>query len=179
MKDMFGQDTGTISEGAPPADPPAPVATAPVVTATATAPAPAPGSPQPTLQQSVDKAVAKAAADAKVATDPHAVHSVKMAGSAPTVLGATAAGAVIGTAILPGPGTAVGALVGFVTEKYSIFGGPVGKLAAKVKDLTKGGWQKTEAGWTKVSAPGKLPKISLGGAASTTPATNVGQGQGS
>lgn len=170
MRDKFGEDTGTISEGAPPATPPAPMATAPAAVAAAAAPAPAPGSPQPTLQQSVDKAVAKAAADKAVAEDPHAVHSVKKAASAPTVLGSTVAGAVIGTAILPGPGTAVGALVGFVTEKYSIFGGPVGKLAAKVKDMTKSGWEKA-------SAPGHLPKVSLGG--HKGPATSVGQGQGS
>ena len=178
MKDMFGQDTDTISEGAPAATPPAPVAAvAPAATVVAsTAAAPAPGTPAPTLQQSVDKAVSKATADATVASNPHAVYSTKLSAVAPTVLGSTVAGAAIGTAILPGPGTAVGALVGFVTEKYNIFGGPVGKLAAWATN-------KTKSGWARASAPATLPKIPfIGGAAAVTtapPTTTVGQGQGS
>lgn len=171
MRDMFGQDTGTISEGAPPATPPAPVSAGPV--AVAAAPAPAAGTPAPSLQQAVDKAVSKATADQAVASNPHATYAVKLAATAPSVLGSTVAGAAIGTAILPGPGTAVGALVGFVTEKYNIFGGPVGKLAAFVTN-------KTKSGWARASAPAALPHLSLGGAAAPTAApTSVGQGQGS
>jgi hypothetical protein len=81
----------------------------------------------------VDKAVAKASADVKVAEDPHAVHHVKLAVAAPTVLGSTAAGALIGSAILPGPGTAVGALVGWAVERYQIGGGPVGRIIGAAK----------------------------------------------
>jgi hypothetical protein len=178
MKDMFGDDTATISEGAPAATPPPvlPATGAAPVAVVSSAPAPAPGTPAPSLQQSVDKAVSKATADATVASNPHATYSTKLSAAAPTVLGSTAAGALIGTAILPGPGTAVGALVGFVTEKYNIFGGPVGKLAAWATN-------KTRAGWAKASAPATLPKIPfLGGSAPVTtapPTTTVGQGQGS
>lgn len=132
MRDMFGADTPTISEGAPAAPVPSPTAglsASPAITpAAAVAGLPA----APTLQQAVDKAVAKADADQKVATDPNAVHHVKLAPLAPSVLGSTATGALIGSAILPGPGTAVGAGIGWLVERYQIGGGPFGKVAGKV-----------------------------------------------
>jgi hypothetical protein len=138
MRDVFGADaaaggTPAISEGGSMSA----VATPPVPTAGAAAPA-APAvavaaAKAPTMAQAVDKAVAKAASDAQVAVDPHAVHHVKLAVAAPTVLGSTAAGALIGSAILPGPGTAVGALVGWAAERYQIGGGLFGKAVGKIK----------------------------------------------
>ena len=135
MHDMFGQDAGNISEGAPAVAPPA----SPAAVAAAT-PVPVGGPPAgaaPTLAQAVDKAVAKQAADATVAADPHAVHHVKLAPLAPNALGATAAGALIGSAILPGPGTLIGAGVGYVSERWQIGGGLFGKSVNKVKTVFK------------------------------------------
>jgi hypothetical protein len=91
----------------------------------------------PTLQQAVDKAQAKQAADVKVATDPHAVHAVRVAALAPKTLGSTAAGALIGSAILPGPGTLLGAGAGWLAERYQIGGGPWGKLWDKGTAMVK------------------------------------------
>ena len=148
--DSFGDDTPTISESATTA-PPVPGA----ITGTSSTPAIAPAAAvaslpaAPTLQQAVDKAVAKAGADAVVATDPHAVHSVKLAPLAPTVLGSTAAGAAIGTAIFPGPGTLVGAGAGWLVERYQIGGGPFGKVAKKVKAT----WLKHKTGLTGIPVP--------------------------
>lgn len=147
MRDVFGAE-GITTDGTTAADPgvaamaagmggmTATAATPTAITPVAAAPT---GAKAPTLQQAVDKAVAKAGADAKVATDPNAVHSVRLAVAAPIVVGATAAGALIGSAILPGPGTAIGAGVGWLTERYQIAGGPWGRL-----------W-----GWTK----GKVPLL--------------------
>jgi hypothetical protein len=122
MRDYFGQDD-LQSDGAPVPPPTLPAAT----------PTVAPGTTAPTLQQSVDKAVAKAGADAVVATDPHAVHSVKLAATAPPVLGATAAGAGVGFMVGGPPGAAVGAAAGWVMERYQIGGGPVRKIWVHIK----------------------------------------------
>jgi len=123
MRDYFGQDPPS-SDGSPVPPPPMPDPTPVAV---------APGTTAPTLQQSVDKAVAKAGADAVVATDPHATHSVKLAATAPPVLGATAAGAGIGFLAGGPPGAAVGAAAGWVIERYQIGGGPIRTLWVKVK----------------------------------------------
>ena len=133
MRDMFGQDTATISEGAPT---PPPVVNLPALAATpnlGTGPVAASPLGAPTLQQAVDKAVAKAGADAVVATDPNAVHAVKMSATAPPVLTATAAGAGIGLLVGGPPGAALGAGVGWVVERYQIGGGPIRKLWVKVR----------------------------------------------
>jgi len=124
MRDFFGADA-PATEGAIPPAAAAPVAAAAAVQAAVAS--------TPTVQQVVDKAVAKSTADAKVASDPHTVHSTRTAPLAPKVLGSTAAGAVIGSMILPGPGTAIGAGVGWLAERYNIGGGPFGKLIDKVK----------------------------------------------
>lgn len=134
MRDVFGQDSTTISEGAPT---PPPVVNLPPLQATpnlGTAPVAAAPAVAPTLQQAVDKATAKAGADAIVATDPNAVHSVKLAATAPPVLGATAAGAGIGFVVGGPPGAAVGAGVGWVMERYQIGGGPIRKLWVHVRN---------------------------------------------
>jgi len=125
MRDFFGADA-PATEGTPiPPASAAPAAAAAAVAAQVAA--------TPTVQQVVNKAVAKSEADAKVATDPHVTHSTKTAPLAPKVLGSTAAGALIGSAILPGPGTAIGAAAGWLAERYNIGGGPFGKLIDKVK----------------------------------------------
>lgn len=131
MKDVFGTD-GVNSDGSTAAPPPAGPALPPPAAATAAA-------AQPTLQQAVDKAVAKAQADAAVATDPNAVHAVKLAATAPIVLGSTGAGAGIGFLLGGPPGAAIGAGVGWVAERYQIGGGPFGKVWNKIKNkLHKG-----------------------------------------
>lgn len=149
--DSFGDDTPTLSESATadaPVSPAAALAATPVGLAASPAIKPAAavaGLPAaPTLQQAVDKAVAKAGADAVVASDPHAVHHVKLAPLAPSVLGSTATGALIGSAILPGPGTLVGAGIGYVAERWQIGGGPFGKVAGKVKGI----WHKHKTALT-------------------------------
>jgi pyruvate dehydrogenase E2 component (dihydrolipoamide acetyltransferase) len=138
MHDMFGQDAGNISESAT-ATPPAPAATpAAPAPAAATAPATAAAATPaaaPTLQQAVDKAVAKTEADKAVQADPNAMHHVKLAPFAPTVLGSTATGAAIGFGLGGPPGAAVGAGLGWLAERYQIAGGPFGVAASKVKAL--------------------------------------------
>lgn len=98
--------------------------------------APAPAAPPPaanSLQQAVSKAQDKAKADAAVASDPNASHHVKLAPLAPTVLGSTAAGALIGATILPGVGALPGAAIGWAVERYQVGGGPFGKAWSWVK----------------------------------------------
>lgn len=149
--DQFGDDTAPGPSESTTTAPPVPGA----VTGTSSTPALTPaaavaGAPAaPTLQQAVDKAVAKASADAIVATVPTAVHSVKLAPLAPTVLGSTAAGAAIGTAIFPGPGTLVGAGAGWLVERYQIGGGPFGKVARKAHAT----WLKHKTGLTGIAVP--------------------------
>lgn len=135
MRDVFGADAPAISEGTTKTPGPSVIAAAAsaVPAPPGAVPAPAPGTAVPTLQQAVDKAVAKAQSDQQVAADPHATHAVKLAVAAPTVLGSAAAGAVIGSALFPGPGTLVGAGLGWALERYQIGGGPFGKLWGKVK----------------------------------------------
>ncbi len=148
--DSFGDDTATISESA---TAPSPVPGA--ITGTSATPAITPaaavaGLPKaPTLQQAVDKAVAKASADAIVAIDPHATHSVKKAPLAPAVLGSTATGALIGSAILPGPGTLLGAGIGWGMERYNIAGGPFGKVAGHIRST----WLKHKTALTGIPVP--------------------------
>jgi hypothetical protein len=127
MRDHFGADT-PASDGSPAATPPIPAAAIKAPAVAVAVPAVA-----PTLAQAVDKAVAKAAADVKVAEDPHAVHSVRLAVAAPTVLGSTAVGALIGSAIFPGPGTLIGGVIGWGMERYQLAGGPFGMVVGKVK----------------------------------------------
>lgn len=149
MEDAFGTD-GVMTEGMGTSDPAVAAMAQGTGGMTATAPVPAPvpvaaapaAAAQPTLQQTINKATAKAEADAKVGTDPNALHHVKLAPLAPINIGAAAAGAMIGSALFPGPGTLVGALAGYVSERWQIGGGPVGRA-----------W-----GWTK----GKLPVIQKG-----------------
>lgn len=133
-RDMFGAETGTISESATATAPPAP---AEVAAAAATAaPAAAPAAGAPTLQQAVDKAVAKTEADKAVAASPHAFHHVQLSATAPVVLGAAAAGAGIGFMVGGPPGAAIGAAIGFVEEKYQLVsGGILGTVIAKGKAL--------------------------------------------
>lgn len=172
MRDVFGADTGTISEGAPAAAPPAPAMTS---TGVPLATAPAPGTASPTLAQAVDKAVAKASADKTVATDPQATHAVNLSATHPNVLGATAAGAAAGS-FIPGIGTAVGAAIGFVSSKYQIAGDPLGKAAGKGIALVKSFWEK-------ISAPAKLPSLKLpvtiAAAPPAAPPSGTGTGTGS
>lgn len=81
------------------------------------------------------KADAKATADATVATDPHAVHSVNSMPKSPKTLTSAAAGAGIGF-LFGGPiGAALGGAAGYVIENKRIAGGPVGKIMDKVKAL--------------------------------------------
>jgi hypothetical protein len=123
MRDYFGQDD-LQSDGAPVPPPVMPAATPAALP---------PGTVAPTLQQSVDKAVAKAGADAVVATDPHATHAVKLAATAPPVLGATAIGAGAGFMVAGPPGAAVGAAAGWVIERYQIGGGPIRSVWVHIK----------------------------------------------
>ena len=135
MRDVFGTDAGTVSEGAPAADAPAPLAVPAAHPAVAAASAPVVSAHEgaPTLQQAVDKATAKKDADTVVAADPHATHHVKLASLAPSVLGSTATGAAIGMGLGGPPGAALGAGVGFFVEKFQIAGGPFGKLIVTIK----------------------------------------------
>ena len=149
MRDVFGADA-PATDGTPAAISPAAQAAA----ATAAAAPGAVAAPKPpTLAQAAEKAVAKAAADLKVATDPQATHAVTLAAVHPNVLGATLAGAAIGSA-LPVVGTLLGAAIGFVSSKYQIGGDPLGKAVSKVVEVAKTGYQKAVA-------PGQLPKIGL------------------
>ena len=129
--DMFGQDNIT-SDGTPSVDPTAAASDA-VAATPPSAPLASTAGAAPTVQQAVDKATAKVTADAAVATDPHAVHHVKLAPAAPTVLGSTATGAGIGFLVGGPPGAAVGAGIGWVAERYQIGGGPVGKIWGGIK----------------------------------------------
>jgi hypothetical protein len=139
MRDVFGTDqTGTEGNpGVPPT-----TATGGVMTATAPSPlatADVAVGPKPTLQQATDKAIAKAGADATVATDPHAVHAVKIAANSPKSLSSTGAGAAAGFLLGGPPGALLGAGLGFLSERYQIGGGPSswwGKAVAKVKSIT-------------------------------------------
>ena len=72
------------------------------------------------------------------------MHSVKKAPLAPAVLGSAATGALIGSAVLPGPGTLVGAGVGWAMERYNVMGGPFGMIAGKVKGV----WNKHKTALT-------------------------------
>jgi len=143
MQDHFGQDgittEGTDAGSGTPASAttaggtmlaPAPAA-APAVAPTAT-PATPPPAPV-TIDQALAKATAKASADATVAAVPAAVHSVKLAPNAPIVIGSTAAGAGIGMMLGGPPGAALGAGIGWVTERYQIAGGPWGRVWNKLK----------------------------------------------
>lgn len=138
MRDVFGADAAPSESSTSTAPSPAPAATTVVtVPAPSLVPAPAPGSTPPTLSQSVDKAVAKAESDVVVATDPNAVHHVKLAATAPMALGGGAAGAGIGF-FCGGPvGAAVGGGIGYLAERYQVMGGPLTVILAKVKGLVK------------------------------------------
>jgi hypothetical protein len=134
MRDHFGQD-GTTTDGTPAADPTAadPTAVSPAVGLAASpviAPAPAVASlpAAPTLQQAVNKAVAKADSDAIVATVPDATHHTKLEPCSPIVLGSTAVGAGIGALVGGPPGAAAGAAIGWLSERYMVLGGPLGKV---------------------------------------------------
>jgi hypothetical protein len=96
----------------------------------------APATPPAALAaQAEDKATEKAKADAVVATDPHATHSVKLAVTSPKVMTGTGTGALIGLAVGGPPGAAIGAGIGFLTERYQIAGGPIGKVYDKITGL--------------------------------------------
>ena len=156
MRDVFGADAGTISEGAPAVPSPTAVAVATQAAAAPTAVVVPAGTPIPTVAQAVDKAVAKAAADQKVATDPQAVHAVQLATTHPNVLGATLAGAAAGS-VIPVVGTLLGAAIGFVSSKYQINlplvgTDPLGRATSKVVSVAKGAY-------SKAVAPSKLPAI--------------------
>jgi hypothetical protein len=155
MRDVFGADTPTISEGAPAA---APTPAIPAAPAAALAPAAAAPAKPPTLDQAVSKAVAKAKADEHVQTDPAATHAVNLAATHPNVLGATLAGAVAGS-FIPVIGTLVGAAIGFASSKYQIAGDPLGKIAAPVGKVVAAAGAKVKAGWTKAAAPATLPHL--------------------
>lgn len=152
MRDVFGADA-PATDGTPAAvSPAAQAAAATAAAAPGAAAAPKP----PTLAQAAEKAVAKAAADVKVATDPQAKHSVQLEATHPNVLGATLAGAAIGSAV-PVVGTLLGAAIGFVSSKYQIAlpvvgTDPLGKAVSKVVDVAKTGYQKAVA-------PAKLPTL--------------------
>ena len=156
MRDYFGQDAPE-QDGTPVA---APADTTPPVPAAA--PAAAAGTPAPSLQQAVDKAMAKQKADVVVATDPNAVHAVKLAATAPTVLGSTAAGAAIGMVVGGPPGAAVGAGIGWVTERYHIGGGFFGK-----------GWGKLRAHLAKMHKAATAPATGAAPATGTAPAASA------
>ena len=100
-------------------DPPKPADTTPV--------------PPAVIQAAEDKSVEKAKADAVVATNINATHAVKMSVKSPEVIAGASTGALIGTFVFPGVGTAVGGLIGGAVERYQIFGGPISKVVAKVK----------------------------------------------
>jgi hypothetical protein len=130
MRDMFGTDSGAPSESAT-VDVPAATAPAPASTPAATTPA----AGAPTLQQAVNKAVAKGDADKIVNANPDATHHVKLAPLSKPVIGATAAGAALG-ALVAGPvGAVVGAGVGFVQERYQVAGGLATRVIAKIKSF--------------------------------------------
>jgi len=129
MRDHFGADAPSEGSTSTPPPPPVVAAPAPVV------PPPAPGTPTPTLQQAVDKAVAKADADAKVAADPHAKHSVVLGIAAPTNLVGAAGGAGLGFLLGGPPGAAVGAAVGYLAERYQVGGGPITFIKTRVGKL--------------------------------------------
>jgi hypothetical protein len=134
MRDTFGADAPSESAtAAPPAPAPAPAPAAP-----AAAPPAAPAGPAPTLQQAVDKAVAKSDADKAVAAMPEATHHIKLDPLAPTVLGSAATGAGIGFWLGGPPGALVGAGIGWVAERYQIGGGLFGKAVAKIKGFGGG-----------------------------------------
>jgi len=79
------------------------------------------------------KADAKAQADHVVATEPHAVHGVKMMFGSPTVIASTVTGAGIGALAGGPPGALVGAVVGNLVERHRVMGGPVGWLWSKFR----------------------------------------------
>lgn len=156
-RDFFGADSATISEGGAAAQP-GPVTGAPqalqaVPNVALPALQPSPAIPAAAVIPPADKAVAKAQADATVATDPGAKHSVELSAAHPNVLGATAAGALAGS-FIPGLGTLVGGLIGFASSKYQIAGDPLGTITSKVLGGAKKGWQK-------LSAPSHLPHIGM------------------
>jgi hypothetical protein len=132
--DMFGADAPSESATATPPAPPAPAPPA----APAAAPPPAPAGAAPNLEQTANKAVAKADADKTVAAVPEASHHVKLEPLAPTVLASTATGAGVGFLVAGPPGALIGAGIGWVAERYQIAGGPVGKAIAKIKSLGGG-----------------------------------------
>lgn len=106
--------------------------------ATTAAAPPATDATQPTAADASiaeKKATDKAAADAVVATDPHATHGVKLAVTSPKVLAGTGAGALIGFYAGAAPGAAIGAAIGFAVERYGMLGGPIGKVMDKIKGL--------------------------------------------
>jgi hypothetical protein len=81
-----------------------------------------------TVEQAVAKADAKADADHKVASEVHTIHGVRAMVKSPGIVGSTLAGAGIGAAMGGPPGAAVGAVAGFIVERYKILGGPAGKI---------------------------------------------------
>jgi len=103
---------------------------------TTTATPPIPVSAQ--AKEAETKAVAKVAADATVASDPNAVHAVKLTIKSPKVWASAATGAALGS-FIPGAGTvagaAIGGTLGFLAERHQVLGGPVGKAYDKVKSL--------------------------------------------
>jgi hypothetical protein len=93
-----------------------------------------------TAVQAEAKADAKVAADAVVATNPHATHHVKLAVESPEVLVSTAAGAGIGFWVGGPIGAAVGAGVGLIASRYRI--GPLDALLEKIPGIKKKGGGK-------------------------------------
>ena len=109
-----------------------------------------------------ERAPGAAHADVVVATDPNAVHAVKLGATAPTVLGSTAAGAAIGMVVGGPPGAAVGAGIGWVTERYHIGGGFFGK-----------GWGKLRAHLAKMHKAATAPATGAAPATGTAPAASA------
>ena len=88
-------------------------------------------------EQADKKAEAKVEADHKVATEPHTIHGVRRMLGAPGMIASVLAGGALG-AVLVGGGwvpVAVGSGIGFLVEKYQVLGGPVGRLARKIRGI--------------------------------------------
>jgi hypothetical protein len=115
------------------------------------------------------KSTAKQKADATVATNQGATHSVKMAVTSPEVVAGASTGALIGTFLFPGLGTAAGAVIGGTIERYQILGGPVSKIVAKVR--TKFQRKPTATTTATSAATGKKPAAPAAPAAGATPIT--------
>lgn len=87
----------------------------------------------PLAVQAEAKAEAKHTADSFVAVVPHALHSVKLMFSAPSVKASTATGALIGAGAGGPPGAVVGGLIGFALERWQILGGPIGRIMRAIR----------------------------------------------